>query len=99
MDTELDIKEEGKGAIYLREDGKTLGEMVVGVKDGVLTAYHTEVFEGGEGKGLGKELLNAMVAYAREHQLKVVPVCAYVAAQFKRREEEFADLSPLQPPQ
>ena len=93
MNTEIEIKEDGKGAVYIKEDGKTLGEMVVGVKDGVLTGYHTEVFEGGEGKGLGRELLNAMVAYAREHQLKVVPVCAYVAAQFKRREEEYVDLS------
>ena len=94
MNTELDIKEEGKGGVYIKEDGKTLGEMVVGVKDGVLTAYHTEVFEGGVGKGLGRELLNAMVAYARKHHLKVVPVCAYVAAQFKRREEEDGDLRP-----
>ncbi|RYG04616.1 MAG: N-acetyltransferase, partial [Chitinophagaceae bacterium] len=44
------------------------------------------------GKGLAKELLNTMVAYARANRLKVVPLCPYVHAQFKRHPEDFADV-------
>jgi uncharacterized protein len=39
-----------------------------------------------------KKLLSAMVDYARKNQLKVLPLCPYVLAQFKRHREEYADV-------
>lgn len=80
------------GAFYLMHDGEQAGEMIIGIADNLLTAYHTEINPKVEGKGLGKILLNGMVAYAREHHLKVIPKCVYVHAQFKRHPEEFADI-------
>lgn len=80
------------GAFYLMQDGEQMGEMMIGIADNVLTAYHTEIIPQAEGKGLARKLLDAMVAYAREHQLKVLPLCVYVHAQFKRHPEEFADI-------
>jgi predicted GNAT family acetyltransferase len=74
------------------QDGEQMGEMMIGIADNVLTAYHTEIIPQAEGKGLARKLLDAMVAYAREHQLKVLPLCVYVHAQFKRHPEEFADI-------
>jgi len=66
--------------------------MEIGIGDGRLTAYHTEVSPKAEGKGLAKKLLSHMVAYAREHHLKVIPLCPFVNAQFKRHPEEYADI-------
>ena len=33
-----------------------------------------------------------MVDYARKHDLKVIPLCPYVHAQFKRHPDEYADV-------
>ena len=86
----LNAKEHG--AFYLMVDGEQVGEMVIGISGDTLTAYHTEIHYTAEGKGYAKKLLDGMVAYAREHKLKVRPLCAYVAAQFKRHPEEYADI-------
>jgi predicted GNAT family acetyltransferase len=41
---------------------------------------------------VAQQLLNHMVEYAREHKLKVIPLCPYVLAQFKRHPEKYVDL-------
>lgn len=82
----------GQQAFLIEEDGKNIGEMVMAVKDGVMTVYHTEVAPEAEGRGLAKILLEAMVVYARQHQLKVVPLCVFVQAQFKRHPDQYADI-------
>jgi predicted GNAT family acetyltransferase len=43
--------------------------MLVGISPGNLDAYHTEAMI--EGKGFARKLLESMVAYAREHHLKL----------------------------
>lgn len=91
-DPELVLNQLNRGAFLLEEDGEKLAEMVVAVDDENLIVYHTEVNPKAEGKGLAKILLNAMVSYAREKQLKVIPLCPYVHAQFKRHPEEFEDV-------
>jgi predicted GNAT family acetyltransferase len=74
------------------QNGEQIGEMVIGVSDKTLTVFHTEISEKVEGKGLAMKLLDAMVAYAREHHLMVIPRCAYVHAQFKKHPETYADI-------
>lgn len=88
----LKLNEQGRGAFLIDEDGLQLGEMVVSVTENTLTVYHTEVDPSAEGKGFAKMLLNEMVAYVRAHQLKVVPLCPYVHAQFKRHPQDFEDI-------
>lgn len=61
--------------------------------DNTLYATHTEVFPGNEGKGYARLLLDALVAYARKTGAKIVPVCGYVVAQFKRNPEKYADVA------
>jgi len=73
------------------EDGK-VGEMIFDITDRNLTVYHTEVDPEKEGKGYAKLLLDAMVSYVREHNLKVIPLCPYVHLQFKRHEEQYQDI-------
>lgn len=79
-------------AFNLFDHDKKIGEMIVETIDGNLKVYHTEVDEDQAGKGYGKKLLDAMADYARSKQLKVIPLCTYVALQFKRHPDEYADI-------
>ncbi|MEO6719302.1 MAG: GNAT family N-acetyltransferase [Ferruginibacter sp.] len=91
-DVILDINEKGDGAFILKNGEDKIGEMVIGISGNDLTVYHTEVAPEAEGKGLSKILLQAMADHAREHQLKVIPKCSFVHAQFKRHPEVYADI-------
>lgn len=91
-EVKLNINEKGQGAFLVMDGAEQLGEMVVSVSDKNLTVYHTEVAAKAEGKGLARKMLDTMVDYARKNGLKVIPLCPYVHAQFKRHPEEFADV-------
>jgi uncharacterized protein len=88
----LKLNEKHHGAFYVMEGEERLGEMVIGIKDNDLTVYHTEVFPAGEGKGIGKKLLEHMVDYARKNNMMVIALCPYVFAQFKRHPALYADI-------
>ncbi len=91
-DVKLELNEKGRGQFYLGDREDKLALMEVGVYGNSLVAYHTEVAPRGEGQGLAKKLLAAMVEYARKHQLKVTPLCAFVHAQFNRHPELYNDI-------
>ncbi len=91
-DVQLDLDDKGHGAFFISDQGKQVGEMEVLLAHGRLTVYHTEVVPEAEGKGLAKKMLTAMVDYARQHQLQVIPLCPYVHAQFRRHPDEYADI-------
>ena len=91
-EVKLNLNKQQEGAFKIMEDDEQLGEMTVSIKDGVLTAYHTEVLEKAEGKGYAKKLLTAMTSYARNHSLKVIALCPYVHLQFRRHANEYADI-------
>ncbi|MDQ3277465.1 MAG: N-acetyltransferase [Bacteroidota bacterium] len=88
----LQLNEAGQGAFFILDGEDHLGEMVISIAGGNLTVYHTEVSPKAEGKGLAKKLLAAMVDHARENSLKVIPLCPFVHAQFKRHPEMYADI-------
>jgi len=92
MDVKLKLNEEGHGAFYIMDDTQQMGEMVVSVTGNNLTVYHTEVSPQAEGKGFAKKMLDAMTDYARKNNLKVIPLCPYVHAQFKRHPQQYADI-------
>jgi predicted GNAT family acetyltransferase len=81
-----------KGEIQLFSDEQKAGKMDIAVQGDLLTVYHTEVSPAYEGKGFAKILLQKLVSYAREKGLKIVPLCPYVYAQFKRRPDEYQDV-------
>ena len=89
---EARIGESGRGAFVLIVDGKELGHMNVERHGKTLTAIHTEVAKEAEGKGYARKILDAMVAYVRENQLFVKPLCPYVTSVFRRHPEEYKDL-------
>jgi len=88
----LKLNGQGRGAFVIEEGVDKIAEMDVGIAGNNLTVYHTEVAEKLKGKGVAGQLLSKMVEYAREQQLKVIPLCTYVLAQFKRHPEQYQDI-------
>lgn len=86
------IEPNGKGWFYIEEAGKRLAEMELAQNGNQLTVYHTEVSPEAEGRGLAKQLLEALVQYAREKKLRIRPLCSFVLGQFKRHLERYADV-------
>jgi predicted GNAT family acetyltransferase len=88
----LNVDEKGSGHFFIMDGDEQVAEMGISISGIDLTVYHTEVSPKFEGKGLAKQLLAAMVDHARKNALKVIPLCPYVHAQFKRHPEEYADV-------
>ncbi|MEJ7676904.1 MAG: GNAT family N-acetyltransferase [Segetibacter sp.] len=84
--------DKGESVFAIEENGERIAEMAVGISGKEMSVYHTEVAEKLEGQGIGKKLIDAMADYARTHELKVIPLCAYVHAQFRRHPAEYADI-------
>jgi uncharacterized protein len=91
-DIELKLKDNGRGAFVIDEGDVRIAEMEIAVANGNLTVFHTEVAEKLKGKGIASKLLSTMADYARDKKLKVIPLCPYVLAQFKRHPDQYADI-------
>ncbi len=52
---------------------------------------HTGVEPAFKGQGLGQKLLGALVSWARENQIKVIPLCPFAKAQIAKT-PEFQDI-------
>ncbi|HTJ48375.1 MAG TPA: GNAT family N-acetyltransferase [Cyclobacteriaceae bacterium] len=89
---QLKINDNGKGSFFIDEERERLAEMVIGVSGNNMTVYHTEVSDKLKGQGVASKLLETMVDYARKHNLKVIALCPFVSAQFKRNPEKYADI-------
>ena len=68
-----------------------LCEATYRLNEGVMWMNHTGVPPALEGRGLASQLVAAAVDHARQHGLKIKPVCSYVAV-WLRRHPEAADL-------
>jgi predicted GNAT family acetyltransferase len=67
-----------KGAFYMEDAGKEIGLMhYIFSGPGKMIIDHTEVNKEYQGKGLGLQLVKAGVAYARENNLKILPLCPF----------------------
>jgi predicted GNAT family acetyltransferase len=89
---ELKLESNGKGAFVIEKEGERIAEMAIGISGTNLTVYHTEVSDQLKGQGVAPRLLATMVQYARDHQLKVIALCPYVNAQFKRHPDQYKDI-------
>lgn len=74
-----------KGRFVLLEDGKEAGKMTFNW-DGKskIIIDHTLVDKEYGGKGYAKQLMSKAVAFAREKNVKIVPVCSFVEAMFEK---------------
>ena len=81
------------GKFYIEVDGKQVAEMVYTYRGkGKISIDHTGVDESLEGQGVGHKLLKEAVAFVRENKLKVIPLCPFVSAVFRRKPEEYKDI-------
>ncbi|WP_435412666.1 GNAT family N-acetyltransferase [Psychroserpens mesophilus] len=87
----MDIQHEhnsNKGRFFYEVDGIQKAEMTYSqAGTDKIIIDHTEVDESLKGQGIGYELVEASVAYARNHELKIVPLCPFAAAVFKKKSD------------
>lgn len=82
------IEHGSKGAFIIKENNQRLAEMTYSkAGDHLIIIDHTEVSDALRGKGAGKQLVNAAVNYAREKNIKILPLCPFAKAIFDKTPE------------
>lgn len=76
----------GKNKFYIGEsENNAFAEIEFDYRDEkVIVAHYTFVQKEFRGQGLAKQLVDALVSFARKNQLKIIPQCSYVRAVFER---------------
>ena len=81
-----------KGSFFIEIDGKQEAEMTfVFAGEDKIIIDHTGVNPGNEGKGLGKQMVAQAVTYARENNIKIIPLCPFAKKVFDKT-PEFRDV-------
>lgn len=85
----IEIKDDGKNGSFIMMDGEIQAGLITFVWAGEdkFIIDHTEVDEKYGGQGLGKRLVMAAVQFAREKNLKIIPLCPYAKSVFDKTEE------------
>ena len=91
---EIQHLDDGKnGRFFMLADGKEQAFMTyVHAGPGKFIIDHTVVMPANEGKGLGKQLVEAAVTFARENNYKIMPLCPFTKAVFDKAPEKYADV-------
>ena len=79
-------KDDAKHGSFSLLDGETVaGEMTyTWAGEGMLIIDATDVNENYRGQGVGRQLLDALVAFVREKDVKVIPLCPYAKSVFDK---------------
>lgn len=76
-----------KGHAYLGTEEAPEAEMEFSLAgENLIIISHTEVSEHLRGQGVGRKLLDKVVAYAREKGVKILPLCPYAKSVFDKDE-------------
>lgn len=87
MDIELEIRV-CKGTVVAKEAGTAVGDLVFKIRsNGDIVITHTHVFEGCEGRGIGKMLVQKAVEYALQHDVRIIPLCSFARSYIERNEK------------
>jgi uncharacterized protein len=79
---------DGVGQLVLNRDGVRLGALNYhDLPSGPIYIDFVEVLPSMRGSGLGRRLVEAAVAWARESKRKVVPICSYSRMVIERDEK------------
>lgn len=73
------------------KDEIELGEMTFVNSGNFYIIDHTGVSEAAKGLGIGKKLVATFVEYAREQNMKVLPLCPFAKAEFEKN-SAYADV-------
>lgn len=85
----IEVEDDGrKGRFAIYENEIYAGEMTfTWAGESKFIIDHTGVEEAFGGKGFGRKLVKAGVDYAREHGVKIFPLCPFARKEFLRHEE------------
>ncbi|RNC87249.1 MAG: N-acetyltransferase [Winogradskyella sp.] len=82
------IENGAKGEFYYEVEGQKLGLMTYNYAGSdKIIIDHTEVDESLKGQGVGYKLVEASVDFARGNNLKIMPLCPFANAVFRKRSE------------
>lgn len=69
----------------VNEDAQRIAEIsYVWRSEHQIVANHTWVDDSIRGQGIARQLLDVLIAFAREKNLKIIATCSYVEVMFKR---------------
>ncbi len=80
-----------RGEFQLEQGRRRLGYLDYSIAGDVMRIHYVEVDPSLRGAGLGRRLIEAAVAWAREERKQIVPICGY-ARTVLHRVPEFADV-------
>ncbi|MFB2539176.1 MULTISPECIES: GNAT family N-acetyltransferase [unclassified Acinetobacter] len=76
------------GVFFIEHESKRTAEMTYQYRDQhTIVVDHTWVDDSLRGQGVAKRLFDALVTFAQDKQLKVIPICSYVVTMFERHPE------------
>jgi predicted GNAT family acetyltransferase len=82
-----------KGSFYVQPGEEILAEMIYSMTgDSLMIINHTEVSDELRGKNVGYQLVKKAADYAREHQIKIIPLCPFAKSVFDKKKDEFKDV-------
>ncbi len=76
---------EDEGTFFIEEDNERLASMYYRWRgDDRIIIEHTEVSDKLKGKGVGKQLVDYAVAFARDRNIKIIPLCPFAKSVFEK---------------
>jgi predicted GNAT family acetyltransferase len=79
---------ETKGVFFIEKEGDRIAHMTYSKwGNNKFIIDHTEVSDQLRGKGAGKQLVMAAVSYARENEMKILPLCPFAQSVFGKVKE------------
>lgn len=90
---EIEHQQSGTGGAFVVRDGDDIQAEMTYSKDGDQTVVidHTTVSDALGGQGVGKQLVNAAVDWARANRIQIVPVCPF-ARSVLTGDDQYADV-------
>ena len=85
------INLKNRGAFVIKRDNERIAELSYKKVNGTIDLDHTEVDENLRGQGIGKQLVEAAVMFARENKLKITASCPF-ASKVLSRNPEYSDV-------
>lgn len=77
-----------RGMFYVEKEDLVLAEMTyVWAGTNRIIIDHTEVNEALAGKGIGKQMVTNAVIFARENNIKIIPLCSFAKSIFDKVKE------------
>jgi hypothetical protein len=81
------------GIFFIKDDDKKVAEMTYSLLDpDTMIINHTWVDDSLRGKNIGYLLVDKGAVFAREHHYKIIPLCPFANAVFKKKKEEYKDV-------